>query len=436
MQSKQFTYYCRVFGCQMNVADIDDLRARLAAHGGIQVERPELADLVLVNTCTVRQKAEEKAKSFLGGLKQVAAAEHQPFIAGMGCVVPAGRDELKQRFPHIDLLIDYSDPDIVFSELCHAFPPLHGAEVHEGYTPLAEQWRSQLRFVTAIRGCNHGCSYCVVPFARGAQRDMPLSRIVAEAQAYEAAGAPDIAVLGQNVLAYGKSSGDGAPHFAAMMQALLQQTGFRWITFLTSLACDLSDEICETIVAHPRITPLLHLPVQSGSDKVLADMRRGHDVATYKRVVEKARACRPDLYLTTDLLVGFPTETDEDFAATLRLVEEIGFDDAFMFAYSARPNTPAARELPDCLPRQQKVERLSRLIAQQRSLSADRHQRYVGRSLPVIIEQRHDDGSAVARTAFNKPVQLATCSTRPGAYARVRITSAKVSSFGGCEEPR
>jgi tRNA-2-methylthio-N6-dimethylallyladenosine synthase len=390
---------------------------------------------VLVNTCTVRQKAEEKARSFFGTLKAAKGSGGRPFIVGMGCVVPAGREDLARRYPQIDLLIDYSDPDIVFSELARAFAPLSGAALHEGYTPLGDQWRSQLRFITAIRGCNHGCSYCVVPFARGPQRDVPLGRIVAEAQAYEKAGVPDIAVLGQNVLAYGRSGAADAPRFVALMEALLAETGFRWITFLTSLASDLSDEICERIIAHPRISPLLHLPLQSGSDKVLGDMRRGHDAELYRRVVAKARACRPDLYLTTDLLVGFPTEEDEDYAATLHLAAEVGFDDAFMFAYSPRPNTPAVRDYLERWTRQQKSARLTQLIARQRELSAARNQRFVGQELEVIIEQRKADGSAVARTAFNKPVQLPSKATRLGGFTRVLITAAKVSSFAGREVP-
>ncbi len=218
-----------------------------------------------------------------------------------------------------------------------------------------------------------------------------------------------------------------------MMERLLAETEFPWITFLTSLACDLTDEICEKIIAHPRVTPLLHLPVQSGSDKVLTDMRRQHDVATYKRMVARARECRPDLYLTTDLLVGFPTETDEDYRRTLELVEEVGFDDAFMFAYSERPGTHSARNHPDSLSRAQKIERLSRLIELQRRRGGERNQRYVGQVLPVIIESCHDDGSATARTAFNKPVRLARCSRDVRTHGRVLITAARGTGFEGEE---
>lgn len=418
----------------MNVADANDIGARLNACGGLRVDSPAGADLVLVNTCTVRQKAEDKAMSFFGGLKHAAGnGGGKPFIVAMGCVVPRSGGRIRDTFPHVDLLVNYSDPDIVLAELADSFPPLAGAALEDGYSALTADPASQMTFVTAIRGCNHRCSFCVVPWARGPQRDMPLERIIAEARAHEAAGAPDICVLGQNILAYGKTSGDKSQRFVELMERLLAETEFPWVTFLTSLACDLTDEICEKIIAHPRVTPLLHLPVQSGSDKVLSEMRRQHDVATYKRMVAKARACRPDIYLTTDLLVGFPTETDEDYRQTLELVEEVGFDDAFMFAYSERPGTHSARNHPDVLNRPQKIERLSRLIELQRRLGGERNQRYVGQLLPVIIEERREDGSATARTAFNKPVQLARCSRDVRQYGRVLITEARGTSFAGEE---
>jgi tRNA-2-methylthio-N6-dimethylallyladenosine synthase len=417
----------------MNVADLSDIGARLRALGGIEADSPAAADLVLVNTCTVRQKAEDKALSYFGALRQ-AKRGGRPYIVGMGCLVPGAGGRIAQLNPHLDLLIDHSDPRMVIGELLAHFPLLSGIDVDGVPGPLLNATSAKLNFITAIRGCQHGCSFCVVPLARGPQRDVPLPRIVEQAQAYQAAGAPDITVLGQNVLAYGKASGSGHPGFVELMETLLAETEFPWITFLTSLACDLTDEICERIVAHPRITPLLHLPVQSGSDKVLADMLRGHDVAQYKRMVAKARACRPDLFLTTDLLVGFPTEAEGDFEATLGLVEEVGFNDAFMFAYSPRPGTQSALRCPDVWTREQKIARLTRLIAWQRALAAQLNRKYLGQVLPVIIEQA-DEAGVVARTAFNKPVRLRHARTPMGRFSQVRITGVRVSSFDGEEAP-
>jgi tRNA-2-methylthio-N6-dimethylallyladenosine synthase len=415
----------------MNVADAEQLRAQLDMRGGVAVDSPAHADLVLVNTCTVRAKAENKAYSFFGELKH-AKQSGRPLVVAMGCVIPRAKEEIARRFPHVDVLLEYSDPDIVVARLAGHFPPLAQAGGEDAQPGTVQADTCRQSFITAIRGCNHRCSYCVVPSARGPQRDVPLAEITAEAQRLEAAGVPDITVLGQNILAYGRTAGDGAPGFTGLMEALLARTGFRWITFLTSLPSDLTEDICGRVLANPRITPLLHLPVQSGSDKVLGEMRRGYTIGHYKRIVEYARSVRPDLYLTTDLLVGFPTETDDDYRQTLALVEEVGFDDAFMFAYSERPGTHAAGNYPDSLAREEKLERLKGLIALQRERGAQRNQRYLGQELDVIVEQRLTDGWS-ARTAFNKPVRLVQCATPVGGFTRVCITGVRTSSFSGEE---
>ena len=417
----------------MNVADVDDISARLNAYGGKRVEAPEQADLVLVNTCMVRKKAEDKAMSFFGGLKHARNEEGRPpFIVAMGCVIPRNQQKIRQTYPHIDLLVNYSDPDLVMSQLMEQFEPLAAAALDDDLSPAMTTSIGSQNFVTAIRGCNHRCSFCVVPWARGPQRDEPIEKIVEEAQAHARRGAPDVTILGQSIMAYGKSSGDGSQRFIEMMEAVLAGTDFRWVRFLTSLACDMTDEICERIIAHPRITPLLHLPIQSGSDKVLGDMKRKHDVASYRRMVARARSVRPDLYLTTDILVGFPTETEADYRETYALMEEIGFDDAYMFAYSERPGTHSARHFPDVLSREVKIRRLSEVIELQRRTSAQRSLRYIGEELDVIIEAVNDEG-AVGRTSFNKPVYMPKTQMAVGEFSRVRIQTVRVSAFTGEE---
>jgi len=401
--ANKFTYHYRIFGCQMNVADAHDLSARLDQYGGQPVDTPAEADLVLVNTCMVRAKAEDKALSYFGELKHLKGTGGGKMLVALGCVVRRSRERILKAHPHLDLLLDYSDPDGVLESLCEHFAPLKGIVPTGEFTPLYDAGDCRQHFVTAIRGCHHGCSYCVVPLARGPQRDVPLERIVGEAKALEQAGAPDLTVLGQNILSYGTTSGDREPRFVEMMETLLKETKFPWVTFLTSLPTDLTDEICEKVISNPRVTPLLHLPLQAGSDRVLASMKRGHTMEHYRRIISKAREQRPDLYLTTDLLVGFPTETEEDFQETLKAAEEIGFDDAFMFAYSERPGTLAARKFADKLPRTEKLRRLNELIRLQREWGAKRNARYVGQELDVIIE-RCENGDITARTAFNKPV--------------------------------
>jgi tRNA-2-methylthio-N6-dimethylallyladenosine synthase len=453
----------------MNVADVDDIGARLNAHGGIRVDSADAADLVLVNTCTVRQKAEDKAMSFFGGLKHArsglttgmplaagisgaatAVAERvetalpgsgapppatrstKPFIVAMGCVVPKARKFIEDTFPHVDLLVNYSDPDIVLAELLDKFPPLAGRTIEDSYPVHTQNGRAMQSFVTAIRGCNHRCSFCVVPWSRGPQRDVPLEQVVEQARQFEAAGALDVTILGQSIMAYGKAATGPHPNFVELMEAVLASTSFEWVTFLTSLVCDMTDEVVDRVIAHPRVTPLLHLPVQSGSDRVLDEMRRRYDTTMFRDMVRKARAARPDLYLTTDLLVGFPTETDDDFEQTLALAEEVGFDDAFMFAYSPRPGTHSNRVYPDSISREQKIARLSKLIAQQRAQSAERSRRYLGQTLKVMIEQRTADG-VTARTAFNKPVHLTDARTPVGQFSYAKITGVRVSAFTGEE---
>ncbi|MDQ3024057.1 MAG: radical SAM protein, partial [bacterium] len=290
----------------MNVADLDDISARLNLHGGSRVDSPQEADLVLVNTCTVRQKAEDKAMSFFGNLKHVggppsgnlppvgmpftpggyvrsaanmastavaeadcldetvfesAGRKRKPFIVAMGCVVPKSRAFIADKFPHVDLLVNYSDPDIVLAELIDRFPPLAGRTIEDSFPPMVQSDRALPSFVTAIRGCNHRCSFCVVPWSRGPQRDVPLETILAQALEYQKAGAPDITILGQSIMAYGKASGPEHPAFTDLMTTLLNETEFRWISYLTSLACDMTDRVCEEVIANSRITPLLHLPV-------------------------------------------------------------------------------------------------------------------------------------------------------------------------------
>lgn len=419
----------------MNVADIRDLGAQLVLLGGRQVEDAAQADLILVNTCTVRQKAEEKALSYLGSLKPLLAPEgRRPFIAALGCIVPRSGARIRQSCPHVRLLLDSSDPEVVLAALCENFPPLQGAGRESERPPLPDNGVCRHHYITAIRGCDHGCSYCVVPAARGAQRDVPPGEILAHARSYAQAGMPDITLLGQNILAYGRASGPDHPGFVELIEAVLCETAFPWVTFLTSLPSDLTPQIGERVIAHPRVTPLLHLPLQSGSDAVLEEMRRGHDVAHYIKVVAMARECRPDLYLTTDILVGYPTETEADFERTLALVEAVGFDDAFMFAYSPRPGTRSAELYREGLPREVKMSRLHRLIARQRELGAARNARYLGQVLPVIVEQATERG-LIARTAFNKPVKLPPGAAEVGSYASARITSTHTSSFGGEIDP-
>jgi len=489
-----FTFAMKTFGCQMNVADSDEIARHLAMRGGIQVTQPEIADIVIVNTCVVREKAEQKAYSFIGALKPLKLKTGQSakvtldepkvrplcgqadlqredahkttkdgvIIAVIGCLVPKSADFVREKFPYVDVLVGTSEPSVVLAELEKAFefPIFKGAyeltvleEVRgaralesctesaignanalddapslEGFPSLMDVSRSAL--VTVIRGCNHVCSFCIVPKVRGRETSVPIREVVRQVKAYREAGFNEVTLLGQNILSYG-SDYKFDPNFVDLVDAVLAQTDVPWLSYLTSHPYDLTDEIIEKVVANPRVTPLLHLPVQAGSDRILGLMRRKYTVKEYLEKVDKARQARPDLFLTTDIIVGFPGETREEFEETLRLVEKVRFNDAFMFAFSPRKGTLAAK-YDDPQSRQEKKLWLNELIHLQREISQEVNRKYLGQVLPAVLEVKREN-FAIARTAFNKPVELAFSAKNVGEFTTVRIDEVNVSSFKGVE---
>jgi len=468
----RFAFALRTFGCQMNVADDDALARELAARGGVQVSDANLADLIIVNTCVVRQKAEDKAFSFVGALKQLAEGEPlaqpvrlnapkltaqgeppprtraRPAVVVVGCLVPKSGAELRRKFGFVDAVAATSEPSEVIAaiEAVMPLPPPDASAAPAGLVRTSEALPEsctaaaggdgvalstrQSGLITVQRGCSHGCSFCIVPSVRGPEASVPVERIVDEVNFYHARGFNEVTLLGQNILSYGSDWGF-SPDFVEMMEAVLAQTEVPWVSFLTSQPHDMSEEIVRRVIAHPRVTPLLHLPVQAGSNAVLARMRRGYSVEAYERWVERVRAARPDVFLTTDFICGFPGETEEDFAQTLALVERVRFNDAFMFAYSPREGTAAAK-LDGEVPVAERKRRLNELIALQRRIAQEANAKYAGLTLDAIVEQAGGQ-RAVARTAFNKPVVLPRTRRAPGEFTRVRITEVVVSSFKGEE---
>ena len=467
-----FSFALKTFGCQMNVADDDALARELAARGGVQVTDATAADLIVVNTCVVRQKAEDKAFSFVGSLKSLAEGDtprhpvklsppkllaqgenpprtrEHPLIAVVGCLVPKSGDELARTFSYVDLLVPTSEPAQVIAALAEVMPLPEPAEAaassFSAPSPRlaisctaaaggAEDLRLDTKLsglVTVQRGCSHACSFCIVPHVRGPEISVPVERIVDEANYYHARGFNEVTLLGQNVLSYGSDLGF-SPDFVEMMEAVIERTEVPWISFLTSQPHDMSKEIIRSVIAHPRVTPLLHLPVQAGSNEVLNRMRRGYTVEQYEDWVALVRDARPDVFLTTDFIVGFPGETERDFELTLALVEHVRFNDAFMFAYSPRDGT-AANELDGQVELAERKRRLATLIKLQRSIAHEENSKYVGRVLDAIVEQS-GERQTVARTPFNKPVVLPRSAHSPGEFTKVRITQTVVSSFKGEE---
>ncbi len=479
-----FTFAIKTFGCQMNVADNDEIARKLVACGGIQVSDAEKADLIIVNTCVVRQKAEDKGFSFIGSLKPLkqdrslkarvkvdqpkvhpagaseksaSRSRDEPVIAVIGCLVPKSGRLIREKFPYVDIVISSSEPNLVLSELekVFEFPRIKSAfeltileekaeptataqsctesasaekSPYEEFPSLMDTKHSAL--ITVQRGCNHVCSFCIVPKVRGREASVPIREVVEQVKFYRSQGFNEVTLLGQNILSYGSDFGF-EPNFVDLVDAVLTQCDVPWLSYLTSHPHDLNDEIIRKVVANPRITPLLHLPVQAGSDRILKLMRRKYTVNEYLDKVDKVRSARPDIFLTTDIIVGFPSETREDFEQTLSLMEKVKFNDAFMFAFSPRKGTLAAK-YEDKQPIHEKKLWLNELIQLQREISQQVNSKYVGHVLPAIVEEKRE-GFAVARTAFNKPVQIPSTKKKPGEFTKVLIKEVVISSFKGEE---
>jgi tRNA-2-methylthio-N6-dimethylallyladenosine synthase len=432
--AKAKTLYVRTYGCQMNVHDSERMAATLEARGYRSVAAPEDADLVLLNTCHIREKAAEKVYSELGRLRALKAARPGMRIGVAGCVAQAEGAEMLARAPIVDL--------VVGPQAYHRLPAML-ERVEAGERPMDTDFppedkfdhlpapratrRAPSAFLTVQEGCDKFCAFCVVPYTRGAEVSRPAARIEAEARALVAAGVVEIMLLGQNVNAYRDPDGVG---LAALIARLARIEGLARIRYTTSHPNDMADDLIAAHGAEPKLMPFLHLPVQSGSDRVLKAMNRRHTAEAYLRLIERIRAARPDIALSGDFIVGFPGETEADFAATLALVEAVGYAQAYSFAYSARPGTPAAgrEEVPDPV----KSERLQRLQAllgdQQRAFQRS----MVGRTLPVLLEKPgRKPGQLVGRSPYLNAVHLAAPSDLTGRIVDVHILATEPNSLAG-----
>ena len=436
--------FIKTYGCQMNVYDSARMADVLAPLGYVPVEAPEGADLVILNTCHIREKAAEKVYSELGRLKALkqdkAAAGGAMAIAVAGCVAQAEGEEMLRRAPQVDLVFG--------PQTYHRLPELVGRlaagggrglvdlefPVEAKFDALPEEAAPQgpAAFLTVQEGCDKFCSFCVVPYTRGAEFSRPVAAVLAEAERLVAAGALEITLLGQNVNAYHGAGPDGrAWGLGRLIRRLAETDGLARIRYTTSHPLDMDDEL---IAAHgdvPALMPYLHLPVQSGSDRILAAMNRRHGADDYRAVVERLRRARPDLALSSDFIVGFPGERDRDFAETLRLVTDVGFAQAYSFKYSARPGTPAAAD-PDQVPEPVKAERLALLQELLNAQQAAFNQASVGATLPVLLERPgRAPGQLVGRSPAMQAVHLAAPEALLGRIAAVTVTGAHPNSLAG-----
>jgi tRNA-2-methylthio-N6-dimethylallyladenosine synthase len=438
--------YVKSFGCQMNVYDSHRMADTLAAEGFAETTRVEDADLVILNTCHIREKAADKVYSELGRirvLKQAAAREGRRLtVAVAGCVAQAEGEEIIRRAPAVDL--------VVGPQSYHRLPHLLARAEREGAVvdtefPVEDKFgfleppsrhairaRGVSAFVTVQEGCDKFCTFCVVPYTRGAEASRPVASILAEVERLADAGVREVTLIGQNVNAYHGEGPDGRPWtLGRLLERVAELPGIARLRYTTSHPCDMEPSL---IAAHrdlPKLMPYLHLPVQSGSDRILAAMNRRHTRAEYLDAIARVRAARPNMAFSSDFIVGFPGESEDDFRATLALVDEVEYAGAFSFKYSPRPGTPAA-EMPDQPPDEVKSERLYRLQA-----TIDRHQaafnaQSLGRSFDILFEKpgRHA-GQIVGRSPYLQPVQVMAPATMIGDIAAVTITEVSANSLFG-----
>src|SRR5215470_9177262 len=426
--------FIKTYGCQMNVYDSARMADVLAPLGYGPTDSADGADMVILNTCHIREKASEKVFAELGRLKARKRARQagggDMIIAVAGCVAQAEGDEIMRRAPYVDVVLGpqtyHRLPEMVARASRAAARPGRGAAILDTEFPVESKFdhlpeaaapQGVTAFLTVQEGCDRFCTFCVVPYTRGAEFSRSVDEVTAEARRLVVAGAREITLLGQNVNAYHGASPRVSVAAAGSSLAewglgrlighLAEIAGLERIRYTTSHPRDMGDELIEAHGAVPALMPYLHLPVQSGSDRVLAAMNRQHAADDYRRIVERLRRARPDIALSSDFIVGHPGEDDSDFEATLRLVEDIGYAQAYSFKYSPRPGTPAAA-LPNQVPDAVKSARLERLQGLLRAQQARFNAASVGRVLPVLFERdgRHR-GQLVGRSPYLQPVQAA-----------------------------
>jgi tRNA-2-methylthio-N6-dimethylallyladenosine synthase len=434
--------YIRTFGCQMNEYDSDKMADVLGATEGMEkTDNPEEADVILFNTCSVREKAQEKVFHDLGRVKHLKRARPDLIIGVGGCVASQEGEAIVARAPYVDLVFGpqtlHRLPALIAerrrsgrSQVDISFPEI---EKFDNLPPARVEGASA--FVSIMEGCSKYCTFCVVPYTRGEEVSRPLDDILVEVAGLAEQGVKEVTLLGQNVNAWrGAITRDGGEQgdFAFLLECVAEIPGIERLRYTTSHPREMTQRVFDAYEKIPKLVSHLHLPVQSGSDRVLAAMKRGYSVLEYKSVVRKLRAARPDLSLASDFIVGFPGETEEDFEKTMRLIDEIGFDASFSFVYSARPGTPAA-DLDDPVPQEVKLGWLARL--QQRiDEHAQRISRdMVGRTERILVEgpSKKNPGELAGRTDNNRVVNFAAPARLIGHFVDVRITAALSHSLRG-----
>ena len=466
----QKTFYLETFGCQMNVHDSEKVVGTLIQEGYRQVETVEQADLILYNTCSIRDKAEQKVFHRLADFKKLQAQGKK--FGVLGCVAQQEGEKIFERAPHVSLvcgsasynklpgmLVQLEGKSSAEHSAANRFlAPLGMTTSHENTQSSGLGTRDLVRitglddrrtdkcfeteftsrlnphrgYITIIEGCDKFCAYCVVPFTRGKERSRTSASVLNEARQMADLGYTEIQLLGQNVNSY--RDPDGKKSFAELLAAVGEVSGIRRVRFTTSHPRDFGKDIVDAIDAVPSLCDHVHLPVQSGSTRVLDAMQRLYSREQYLERIHWMKSARRQISITTDVIVGFPGETEADFAETLGLLEEVGYDGVFSFKYSARPNTPALT-LDDAIPEAEKSRRLDVLMSKQKEIQIKRYKKYIGTECEVMVEG-HNDARAqwIGRTSQNKTLNFTAPEAAPpavGSYVPVRVTASFPNSLLG-----
>ncbi len=434
--------YIKTFGCQMNEYDSDKMADVLGDAEGLEkTDRPEDADVILFNTCSVREKAQEKVFHDLGRVKHLKRDNPNLIIGVGGCVASQEGAAIVERAPYVDLVFGpqtlHRLPDLISKRRASGRPQVDISfpEIEKFDHMPPARVEGATAFVSIMEGCSKYCTFCVVPYTRGEEVSRPLDDILTEIATLVGQGVKEVTLLGQNVNAWRapiSRGSDDIGDFAFLLECVHEVPGIERIRYTTSHPREMTQRLFDAYAKLPKLVSQLHLPVQSGSDRVLAAMKRGYTALEYKAVVRKLRAARPDLSLTSDFIVGFPGETEEDFEKTMKLIDDVGFDGSFSFIYSARPGTPAA-DLADYTPQDVKLARLARLQKRIDEQAQAVSQSMVGSVQRILVEghARKDAAELAGRTDNNRVVNFPGPARLINQFIDVRITSALPHSLRG-----
>ncbi|MCK8825031.1 tRNA (N6-isopentenyl adenosine(37)-C2)-methylthiotransferase MiaB [Fuchsiella alkaliacetigena] len=426
-------YHTITYGCQMNEHDSEKLAGVLEEDGYTPTEDIEKADVIIINTCCVRENAELKVFGKVGSLKQYKRQNPELIIGICGCMMQQEEivQEIKEKYSHVDIVFGTHN--------IHRFPELL-AEARQFQNPLIEVWEQEKGLIpelpakresdyqawtTIVYGCDNFCSYCIVPYVRGRERSRPVENILKEVRELSSEGIKEITLLGQNVNSYGKDLSENID-FADLLQELNKVDGIERIRYMTSHPRDFNQKLIETIADTEKVCEHIHLPMQSGSSKILKEMKRGYNQEEYLELVKEIREAMPEVAISTDFIVGFPGESEADFQETLKVVKEVKFDMAYTFLYSQRSGTPAAK-LEEQIPKHIKKERLERLMDLQSQISQEQNEKLVGKTLEVLVEgeSKKDSSKLTGRSRSNKIVIFSGDSNLTGELINVNINKAQ-----------